>query len=547
MDIRQVNFGNRLGMFAIILAFLLAVIGKFAGQPTVEDPFHTGEFLASATNLYFGGSEAYRAVLIHGLSDILPALFAQSFWGLDQHFIPTLTIYRVLDLASLFLLITAAFQLSKLEIINSLIILLAIVLIGPVLVGYRDLVLLFTINIFFFLQKNRSSIYKIVLLQIVFGLSTAFGVFWSYDRGLIGTISLGITVLLCLRRNKLFLLAIVIFIVTTASLGFTNKLFSIERYINNILTLIAGSSDWGYGLKVGPVVLTLFAVFVNVGAIIINYCTYRSDDHDGYALPNFLLLCMLGLLMLKVAGINRADLMHIYQSYWIPMLLLVNGSNVFVEKKLLSKFRINNSIISGLLVFVFFIALLTPWFGNSRYVSGIVILSLILIFISHTQKNLIRPARFILLVMFVFPFGYLLTKAGYSLYAGEYAWLKAIRSPSVNTSLATPGVRWASERLHEGSANCIFDLSNNGVINALAKLPTCTEYIYPVYASPKYESRMIEQLQASSPPIVIYSSTFWSYSIDERSMAFRFPKLDQYLRASYPHEECRFGYCVRFK
>ena len=152
-----------------------------------------------------------------------------------------------------------------------------------------------------------------------------------------------------------------------------------------------------------------------------------------------------------------------------------------------------------------------------------------------------------LLVMLTFPFGYLLIKSFYSLYVGEFAWLSTLKKPPENTSLATPGVRWASERLKERPTNCIFDLSNNGVINSLAKLPTCTEYIYPVYASPKFESKMIEQLQDTSPPILIYSTTFWSYNIDEKSMAIRFPKLDQYIRASYPNEDCNYGYCVRFK
>jgi hypothetical protein len=113
--------------------------------------------------------------------------------------------------------------------------------------------------------------------------------------------------------------------------------------------------------------------------------------------------------------------------------------------------------------------------------------------------------------------------------------------------LATPGVRWTAERLKETPTRCIFDMSNNGIINALAKLPTCTEFIYPVYASPKHESIMLDQLRVASPPIVVYTSTYWSYSIDGRSMAQRFPNLDKYLRVHYPFEECMHGYCVRFQ
>jgi len=113
VDIRQINESSRWGWLAIILAFLFAAISKFGGQSTVEDPFHTSEFVASATTLYFGGVNAYRAVLIHGLSDILPALFSQQFGEVVQHFIPTFTIYRVIDLVSLLLLIIAAAQIGQ--------------------------------------------------------------------------------------------------------------------------------------------------------------------------------------------------------------------------------------------------------------------------------------------------------------------------------------------------------------------------------------------------------------------------------------------------
>ena len=544
MDIRQINENSRWGWFAITLAFLFAAISKFGGQPNVEDPFHTGEFVASATNLYFGGADAYRAVLIHGLSDILPALLTQQFWGLDQHFIPTYTIYRVIDLVSLLLLIIAAAQLSHSNNARQYILILAIALIGPVLVGYRDLTLLLALNLFLFLQRQTGNLYQTILLQIAFGLSTAFGVFWSYDRGLIGTISLGVALLLSIRNNKFFLIALATYCVSVVSLQAISPLFSLERYVSNILFLIASSAEWSYGLKPVPIILICVTVFVNIAAILFGIGAFISNKSKPYALPNLILLCLLSVLMLKIAGINRADLMHIYQSYWVPLLILVGLSQ---KNYVLIALKNYSSIIIFILIFTFFFVLLTPWFGNTRYVSGAVIAALLLVVLTTSRPELVSSAVFTLLVLLSFPFLYSIATASYRLFAGDYAWLKSLKSPPLNTSLATPGVRWTAERLKETPARCIFDMSNNGIINALAKLPTCTEFIYPVYASPKHEAIMLDQLRASAPPIVVFSATYWSYSIDDRSMAQRFPNLDQYLRAHYPFEECKHGYCVRFQ
>ena len=77
-------------------------------------------------------------------------------------------------------------------------------------------------------------------------------------------------------------------------------------------------------------------------------------------------------------------------------------------------------------------------------------------------------------------------------------------------------------------------------------LPSCTKYIYPVYASQRYELDMIQQLQKRNPPVVVYSSTHWAFQIDGRSMHDRFPELKKYLLKTYQYEKCDFGYCLRY-
>ena len=134
-----------------------------------------------------------------------------------------------------------------------------------------------------------------------------------------------------------------------------------------------------------------------------------------------------------------------------------------------------------------------------------------------------------------------------SIHRGQYSWIASLGAPPENIALATAGVRWSAEKLVESKATCVFDLSNNGVINSLAKLPGCTKFTYPVYASKKDETFLISQLEKTMPSAIVYSSDYWSYSIDGRSMAARFPLLDDFLISNYPIQRCEFGYCVRYR
>ena len=121
-----------------------------------------------------------------------------------------------------------------------------------------------------------------------------------------------------------------------------------------------------------------------------------------------------------------------------------------------------------------------------------------------------------------------------SLRLGQYTWIASLAVPPENIAIATAGVRWSAEKLLGSQAKCVFDLSNNGVINSLAKLPVCTRYTYPVYEGKKDEDILILQLKKTMPSAIVYSSNYWSYSIDGRSMATRFPVLDEFLIANYP-------------
>jgi hypothetical protein len=106
---------------------------------------------------------------------------------------------------------------------------------------------------------------------------------------------------------------------------------------------------------------------------------------------------------------------------------------------------------------------------------------------------------------------------------------------------------WISRILIENKEQCIFDLSNNGVINGLTLLPTCSKFAYPIYANQDYEQDMINNLKEKNPHIIIYSTNYWSYNIDGRNMKDRFPKLDRYILENYKYDLCKYDYCLKSK
>lgn len=107
------------------------------------------------------------------------------------------------------------------------------------------------------------------------------------------------------------------------------------------------------------------------------------------------------------------------------------------------------------------------------------------------------------------------------------------------------GNYWAAKVIRDSKSQCILDMTNSGMINAGAGLPTCTKYAYPVYATKQYEDIMVKLVRDARPAAIVYSTDHWQYQIDGKDMRSRFPNLDQFLRQAYPQEECRENYCIR--
>ena len=174
-----------------------------------------------------------------------------------------------------------------------------------------------------------------------------------------------------------------------------------------------------------------------------------------------------------------------------------------------------------------------------------------LVFLGLVSKIPFGPQLFIIIrniiiIVMLFP----LVDAFYSISSGisngQFYWFKYFYSLPYNYKLVSDGPRWASQEIMNSSSSCIFDFSNNGVINGLTILPLCSRFSYIVYADQSYEYEIIESLRIKKPKAIVYSSKSASFCIDGKSMIYRFPNLNNFILQKYPKSLSAYGYCVRY-
>lgn len=519
----------------IIMATFSVVLPIFKGDLFLGDRFHHGEFFAGAVALFSDVRSSFIPLTIHGALDFIPALIAEYYWGANNYFLPTLAIYKALSLLSAIFYILIAYDLTKSKDFQWVMILAAAVA-APYLVGYRDLFLLISIYLFIRLVFSAAKRSPSISLQIIFGAMVAFGMFWSYDRGIAGTLSLGAGIIVLLFRNGLYAISLASFLATAGWLILGFEVFSIKHYFDNISILMQTSSQWSYGWTKGTVMLTVFSVALNIVSILLLIAQGFAPESTTEIKSSIISLGLLSIFMLKM-GVNRADLGHIYFACWVPILIFF-----FLDER---KYIIKGSV-SILIGVIAVLAIIVAIIYKS---SALMIVAAVLIFKqSRLGKEFFSKYvewGFGLLIATSLVF--VLYDGAKSLLGGQYIWIKSLASPPSNRLTVPDEVVWVSERLKKRDVDCVFDLSNNGLINGLTRLPSCSRFTYPVYAGRQHESVIISDLLKSSPSAIIYSSDYWSYSIDGRDMRKRFPLLDKYIINNYPIEEYGHGYCVRYK
>jgi hypothetical protein len=555
---------DKIRLFIVIsFAFLSGFKSFFLGLNDVtslgsnlywqQDPFHFGEaFAASMGYVLSPQTSQYSQYTIHGAWDILPTLISLATFGKNHFIFPTRVIINLCNLLSCFILITISWKLispnsgKKLE---KFIFILIIAFYSPQFVGIRDLFLLVSIFLFLECLKSQKSIYRF-MLEGLLGLSLAFGMFWSFDRGIVGIVSLGVSILYCLPRDQRFVLTAFCGVLSVVILQF-NDLFSIKLYLENFKFLSSTSYMWSYGFN-KTIGFSIIATSFNMSALVylVVYSNLLVSNSNRPIASNkvdqivlIVSISTLSLLMLRI-GINRADFGHIAFSLWVPYLIfgvLSQYSIVDVYRKF-STLSFSFGLFTLVLLFVYSqnpmpLLMCIALSGQVKIIPNIVSAR------TFYQLFILVTASIITLQAFLIP---ILNVNSYVRSFDSIFKLASAQSP-LNDSLVDHNLLYAAKKLSLSKDECIFDLSNHGIFNAVLFLPPCTRFSYPVYADRSYEKIMISDLQKSNPSSIIYSSDNWSYKIDKKSMVERLPDLNTWILHEYPIEECVPSYCIRRK
>lgn len=504
------------------------------GSTVVYDPFHHGEYFAAAIAFFEPSPQSMTPLMIHGIMDVIPAAIAKAIWGDGHYFLPTLLLYKAISISASILFIMIAYELTR-EKKHQGWLLLGLGVMVPLMVGYRDIFLLASIYIFTLMCNRNHSSSIGALLQVVFGSLVALGLLWSFDRGIAGSLSLGVATVILSFRNKQNLISLFVFLVIIILIDKVVPWFSIESYITNVRFLIETSSKWSYGWKYEPVTLTVFAIALNAVACLIYLRVNLTKVDADNKLGEILAFVLIAIFMLKI-GTNRADMQHIYMSLWMPVLMVFRSVGGEFEFGKILKFTVNA-------LFVIIAALAIVW---RSFILILIVSTFIYIVYAYSKKFRKDFARVAFCILVSASLTFVLFSGAKGVRSGHYQWVSLMASPPDNATSSTPGVRWASAQLLRSNANCVFDLSNNGVINGLTNLPSCSRITYPVYAGKNHEKELIDAIRLQRPNAIIYLSTYWSYNIDGIKMRERFPALNDFLLIQYPSQNCAYGYCVRY-
>ncbi|MEX8517774.1 MAG: hypothetical protein AB3X44_04530 [Leptothrix sp. (in: b-proteobacteria)] len=536
----------------VVLAILYLLVGLLMqawrlGDGILQDPFHFGEFLAALTTLTatVPESPALLPLTIHGGIDIVPGWLVSLYTGDEHHFLPTVVAYAGLNSLASVLALAVAARLSPATQPISPATLLATALIAPLCVGFRDIFLLAALLLHLLLrdrcERDGVTAPATRALEVALGITVAFGLHASFDRGLAAAISLGIAhmprALRLGQGPQPGRVALIAFVATIAVGPLIHPMLSPSHYIENVQFLASTSAQWRYQWDRQTTTLTIALTMLALAAWTLALQGWRCEHPTPAQKADLIALSLLALFLLRI-GTNRADIQHILMGLWGPLILAAwwhgqPGWRAMTDPltRLARLLLITGTMALALYYKIYPVLAatmalgvaartspahpLTPW--HRRMLIGLLVLP-VLILASHT----VRHAR-----------------------DGQFRWVARLTQLPSNDSLSPPGVRWAAAKLREAAVDCVFDLSNNGLIQALVRKPTCSRITYPVYGGPAHEAELIDTLARRQPSALVSSSNHWAYAIDNRSMAVRFPTLDRYIHDHYPIEHCGEGYCVR--
>jgi hypothetical protein len=525
-----------LGFTALFISF--ANFRLRLNDGVLNDPFHHGEYFAALLSLIHHTS--FTPLTIHGALDYIPGALSIFIFGKGYYFFGTEIGYVLLAFAGSNILF---WLISKFDLSAPQLIVVGFAI--PWLVNYRDFSLIILVWLYFVVIDQKPGA-KNLLTLLTLGLAGAFNFYWSTNRGIAGTISIGAALLVLSFRDRRYMLSAISFALFVLALSFANPILDIRHYIENLVILTQTSYQWRYELKTEPVLLSIYIGLLLIGANILIVKQFIAANRSVKSIANAVLMALLSVFYYQIST-YRADLGHITMGLMV-FILAISYWHFIAVKPSDRLPRLEQSILwamTGLTVFILIIYKRSDPFLINYLLILIAVYLLILIYkkTSHCMNRKVYAAGLLVMIFPFIVFGYHLAD---NYHKGSYQWITHLYAAPPNAMLTTKPIQWVSDQLIHYKAKCVFDMTNNGVINAFSDLPACSRFSYIVYADRRFENELIHSLQESLPPAIVYSTSYWSYRIDGRSMASRFPILDRHIRDTYKYEACNEGYCLRY-
>ena len=522
----RVGIINRTALSVGILLGQLAGNFRIIGSG-LSDSFHFGEYFVSEVNDRYSTSDM-NFVMIHGLVDVLPARVTRLIFGTDYYFFPTWVFYQFINVLTALIFSLLVMHLIP-RIIEKLPSLFLLGVFAAGTVGYRDLFLVLCLFLIAKVRLEKAAGRNVNYIYISLGLASLIGMYWTWNRGILGLACSVLTILgigFHAKNIKSFVLGIVL---GQSTIFILFPQFNPVSYTHNFLILLSTSKDWYLPISdTWPILVEIFLI----SSYVIFKCYSSLDLNMIRSKENFYIGVPVVLLLGGIQWVvGRADISHLISFYWVVFFALI-----FLER-FSGKGKTKHSVLLLILAIS-----LTFHVFRQEWTFSLWLFALLLIL----TYNFFSVHKILMLISVVIVYS-LASGIIYKAVDSSYSWREYVLSLPKNSDTVSPGVKWVSNEIITSESNCVLDFTNSGLINGLSQKPSCTEFGYLVYANSKYEDSIIRTLNNRLPEVIVWSANYWSYSIDGRTTAERFPKLSSVLDKMYKEADCKFDYCVRKK
>jgi hypothetical protein len=499
------NWVRRLHVF--FLAVLL-VVTTFQAPLTspVADTIHEGEYLMYGLS---GGRviAGQPAVYPHGGIDHIPVRLAAVFRSPDRQIVCV----RVINAAAT--AVAVGLFLALLAAITGLGTFVAFAAGLPAIVtlmayngaataavdlqqgapGIRDLFVL--INMFLIvrlIQFGKRLTERACLLRVaVFSFVSGFGLFWSYDRGLVA-VALAVGAAIGFARMWWDVRAIPAMLIG-GGLGFglaglsglygtiAGNSFAISYwFVNGSLSRLPFSEDLMMSLIPA---IALFIILIAAGW----FATWRSRRIGEIEQGFLFLLLMAATGFYAILACRRPDATHIG---WVLAMASLLAAALLRHARAPWMLRARRSVVAAIAVVICFV------------------------FVNYATKPLASLPKTWMI--------------------GIQNNVTALRNELPrDAELVPPGLREAADTIRARPSVCTYSLSSDGLLYLLARTPPCSRFAYPSYVSLDRQVDVIGELERGNPPFMEVHSSNRSNDVDGKGLAIRAPALSTWIAAHY--------------